>query len=133
MKVIPTPIHVMNCCPHEVTIYTGSIYDPMSGKNKGGKVILRLPACGIVATAISAVDASEDMTVNNITIPTCTRRFAKITELPKAEGRLFIVPSLYAQAARELGHDCTNLLVPYGTVVDNCGRTVGCTSLIRSA
>lgn len=136
MKVTPTPIkaaNVINCCPHEITIFTGSIFDPFSGKNKGGKVILRLPASGIVATAVTAVDASPDMEVNDISIPTCTRRFAKITELPYEEGKMYIVPSLFAQAAKELGRDCSSLLVPYGTVIDGNGRTVGCTGLVRCA
>lgn len=133
MKVTPTPVSVVNCCPHAVTIFAGSIYDPMSGKNKGGKPIIRLPASGIVATAVSSVDAGADMKVNGINIPTCTRKFARITELPYEDGKLFIVPSLFAQAAKELGHDCSRLLVPYGTVVDNAGKTVGCTGLVRCA
>lgn len=133
MKVTPTPISVVNCCPHEVTIFAGSIYDPYSGKSKGGKVILRLPASGIVATAISAIDACPDMEVNNISVPTCTRRFAKVTDLPYEDGKMYIVPSVFAQAVKELGRDCSSLLIPYGTVIDHTGKTVGCTGLVRCA
>lgn len=134
MLVTPTPISVVNCCPHDVTIYSGSLYDPFSGKSKGGNPILKLAASGIVATAVCAVDAKDDLIVNDCSVPTCTRKFVRITKLPSEEGKLFIVPSLYAQAAKELELEIySKLLVPYGTVVDAAGKTVGCTGLVRCA
>lgn len=129
--VHPTKKVIKNCCPHTVTIYTGSIYDPLSGTNKGGRPILRVKPCGILATATSSVSAKPDLILNDIFVPTCCRVFTKITPLPKEENTLYIVSSLYAQAAKELGVDCSNLLVPYGSVVNEHGQTIGCTGLVR--
>lgn len=123
---------VINCCPHEVAVIEGSVYDPSSGKSIGGKEILRFPKSGFVASARSSVELVAPVKVGEISVPTCKRTFARVTELPK-EGDLYIVSSLYAQAVKELGGNVSNLLIPYGSVVNEQGKIVGCTGLVRCA
>lgn len=125
-------LKVINCCPHTVAVYAGTTYDPASGKSKGGKEILRFPASGIVASARSSVEALPSLEINGVDVPTCKRDFARITELPEGEV-MYIVSSLYAQAATALGKNVSNLLTPYGSVVDEHGAIIGCTGLIRYA
>lgn len=126
-------LKIINCCPHTVSVFEGSVYDPASGKSKGGKEILRFPASGIVASARSSVEALPSMEIDGVAVPTCKRNFAKVSELPGEENHLYIVSSVYAQATKELGGNVENLLTPYGTVVNECGAIVGCTGLIRYA
>lgn len=134
MKVTPTikqqEVNVVNCCPHPVSVYAGSVYDPAIGKNKGGEEVLFFPPSGHLASVISSVEPQEPMELNGITVPTVTRSFARVTELP-ANGSMYIVSSVFAQAAKDLGQDVSHLLTPHGIVVDEKGRTIGCTSLVR--
>lgn len=124
-------LKVINCCAHPVSVFAGTVFDPQAGKSRGGTEILRLPPSGIVATATSAVEALPSLDINGIPIPTCKRAFVKLTALP-SEG-FCVVSSVYANAAKELGHDTTRLLTPYGNVIDNDGRIIGCTGLVRCA
>lgn len=123
---------IINCCPHDVSVFAGSVYDPATSKSRGGKEILRLPRSGIVASARSSIEAMPEMELGGVSIPTCKRTFAWVTDLP-GENNLYIVSSVYAQAAKELGKDVSKLLTPYGTVIDEKGTVVGCTGLIRYA
>lgn len=125
-------LRVINCCPHTVSVIEGSIYDPSIGKSRGGKEILRFPASGIVATAKSSVELAEPVEVDGIAIPTCKRSFSTLSDLPQ-EGDLYIVSSVFAQAAKDLGEDTSKLLSPYGTVVGTDGKVIGCTGLVRYA
>lgn len=133
--MLVTPVrkpNIVNCCPHAVSVIAGSVFDPAIGKNKGGKQILYIPASGCLASVRSSVDEMPPMELNGVTVPTVSRSFARVTELPD-NGDIYIVSSVYAQACKELGKDTSNLLTPYGLVVDERGRTIGCTSLVRYA
>lgn len=135
MKVTPTvkkKTNIINCCPHTVSVYAGTVYDPAIGKSKGGKEILHIPPSGHLASVISSVEPLEPMELNGVTVPTVARNFARVTELPR-NGSLYIVSSIFAQAAKALGYDVSNLLTPHGIVIDESGRTIGCTSLVRYA
>lgn len=123
---------IVNCCPHDVSVFSGSIYDPKTSKSRGGKEILHLPRSGFVASARSSVEVMPDMQMNGVSIPTCKRTFASVNDLP-GENSMYIVSSVYAQAAKELGRDVSNLLTPYGTVINDEGSVIGCTGLIRYA
>ena len=95
-------------------------------------MILHLPKSGFVASARSAVEALPEMEMDGVFIPTCKRTFASVNDLPD-KNALYVVSSVYAQAAKELGKDISNLLTPYGTVINDQGVVIGCTSLIRYA
>lgn len=121
---------ILNCTPHEVAIYTGCLYDPKTGNYVGGEPVMIFPPCGSVATAVSAISAMDPLDLDGIPVPCCKRKFASITKLPGGAD-MYIVSSVYAQAAAELGEDTSKLLVPYGTVKRG-GQTVGCTGLIQN-
>jgi len=124
-------VTLINCCAHPVSVFAGTIYDPQAGKSRGGTEILRLSPSGIVATATSAVEALPSMEINGIAVPTCKRSFVKVTALP--EDGFCVVSTVYANAAKELGHDTSRLLTPYGNVIDSDGKVIGCTGLVRCA
>lgn len=120
---------ITNLCPHDVSIYGGTVYDPSTGKSIGGKEILRFPTSGKIALAQSAIEPLPPMELDNVEVPLCKRSFQRVSELPENDG-YFIVSSVFAQAARDLGKNISHLLTPYGSVVDAFGRVVGCTGLI---
>lgn len=124
-------VKLINCCAHPVSVFAGTVYDPQAGKSRGGTEILRLQPSGIVATATSAVEALPCMEVDGVFVPTCRRSFVKVTDLP--ENELCVVSSVYANAAKELGLDTSRLLTPYGNVINEDGKIVGCTGLVRCA
>lgn len=122
---------IINCTPHNVTVYIGTIYDPDAGCSVGGSELVTIPPCGIVATAKSAVTPLPALSIQGANIPVCKRDFSRLTKLPEG-GDLYIVSSVYAQAAAELGLDTSKLLCPYGTVKDLNGKQVGCTALVKN-
>ena len=67
--------------------------------------------------------------LNGVSVPIVRRKFENVTELPNDRNKLYIVSSLYAQAAEELGRDTSNLLTPHGAVYDERGEQIGCISL----
>lgn len=123
-------LKVINCCPHTVSVITGSIFDPAIGKNRGGTVVIQFPASGFVATAKSSVDLLPSLVLDGISIPFCKRSFSKLSELPKGYD-CYIVSSVYAQAAKELGMDTSRYLTPYGTVIGEDGTVTGCIGLVQ--
>lgn len=122
--------NIINLCPHEITIYGGAVYDPACKKYRGGHAIMRIPASGQVATAYSSVRAAEPMMLNGVWVPTCRMVYTDVTELPE-EGEMFIVSSKYAKASKELDKDMGKILTTMGVVVDESGKQVGCTTLVR--
>lgn len=123
---------IVNACPHEVSVYIGSVHDPKSGKYRGGTEVIRFPKSGIVASAQSEVLPLPALEEDGILIPACKREFVSVSELPM-DGSLYVVSNLYAQAAKELGMNTSHLLTPYGMVTDDTGKTIGCTGLVKYA
>lgn len=121
---------IINCTPHSVSIFMGTLYDPDGGHSIGGTKIADIPPCGTVATAKSSVLVNAPLNINGVPVPTCKRQFASVSPLPE-EGDLYIVSAVYAQACAELGLDTSKLLSPYGTVKSN-GKIIGCTGLVRN-
>ncbi len=126
--------NIINCLPHAVCVYAGSLYDPASGCSIGGTEILRIPPSGFVATAKSSIFSLSPITIDGVDVPSCKREFAAVSQLPESDNpnTLYVVSSVYAQAAAELGMDTSRMITPYGTVKVN-GRIVGCTGLIMNA
>ncbi len=122
---------IINCCPHPVTVFVGSVYNPGNGRYTGGTPLVSFTESGCVASAISTVTATEPIVVAGEELPSCNRKFTSVTPLPNVEGAMFIVSSLYAQAAEYLGMDTSRLLTPYGDVYTESGHKIGCTSLIQ--
>ena len=125
--------NIMNLCPHDISIFSGSIFNPATGKSHGGILTGFFPKSGIVASVTNEVTSPVLMEVNNAVIPTVTREIRSITELPETgdDTTLFIVSSLYAQGARSLNKDVSKLFTPIGQVVNAAGKQIGCTGLIR--
>ncbi len=125
-------LKILNCCPHDVSVYEGAIFDPATNTYRGGSCIRTFPSSGYLASAKSSVSTVEPMELEDAKIPICRREFVRVTELP-GNADYYIVSSLYAQASKELNGTDSNLLVPYGTVVDNTGKKLGCVALIHNA
>lgn len=121
---------ILNCTPHPVCLFAGALYNQHAGYSIGGKEILRIPPCGVVATAKSSVEILPAVEIDGIEIPLCKRGFTSLTQLPEG-GTHYIVSSVYAQAAAALGKNTDNLLVPYGQVKEN-GKVVGCIGLAQN-
>lgn len=125
---------IINCLPHDVCVYTGTLFSQAIGANIGGTEVLRIPPSGVVATARSSIRFLGSLHIHGVDVPSCERTFSEITELPKSDEQdtLYVVSSVYAQAATELGMDTSKLITPYGMVKAN-GKIVGCTGLIQNA
>lgn len=124
---------IINCTPHPVNIYVGTVFDETSRKSKGGWLQKEIPPSGKKVVVISSVTPKPELNLNGTPVPICTRKFESITHLPKEAGTYYIVPSLYVTAAKELGRDVSDLLAPCGEVIDASGRQIGCTSLALCA
>lgn len=142
MYVKPTVIHepvnasepnIINCTPHTVSIYVGTVFDEYSRRSKGGWLQQEIPPCGKKVVVVSSVTPQPELNWGGTPIPMCSRKFENITPLPKKDNTFYIVPSLYITAAKELGRDVSDLLAPCGEVVDDSGRQIGCTSLALCA
>lgn len=104
----------INMTPHEVVIVNSD----------SKEVIRKFPASGNLARVNSST-----VTVGNIDGIDITRtQFSEVYGLPEpSEGTYFIVSLAVAQRAT----DRSDLLVPNGSVRDEQGRIIGCTSLAR--
>lgn len=120
---------IKNCTPHNVAVFTGTLFDPSSGYNVGGNEVLNFPPCGTIATARNAITPLTAMPIQGVEVPMCKRNYAEVTKLP-SESDFYIVSSAYAQAMTELGQDTSKLLVPCGHVKKN-GKIVGCTGFVK--
>lgn len=120
----------INCTPHDITIYVGSVYNKKTHKSKGGQVLISIPPSGHLASTESDVEPAEPLMLNGTLIPTVNREYISCSPLPK-DGRMYIVSTPYAAAAKELGLDLSNLLTTHGIVVDDSGKQIGCTQLVR--
>lgn len=127
-------MNIINCLPHDVCVYAGTLFSQAIGANVGGTEILRLPPSGVVATARSSIRFLGPLHIHGVDVPSCERTFSEITKLPESDDpdTLFVVSSVYAQAAAELGMDTSKMITPYGMVKSN-GKVVGCTGLIQNA
>lgn len=123
---------IINCCPHAVTVFVGTIYNPRNKRHTGGKPIISFPESGYVANAECDINATEPLVVDGEEVPACTRKFSSVSPLPGDDpSTMYIVSSMYAQASEELGLDVSRLLTPCGDVYTETGFRVGCTGLVR--
>lgn len=127
---IETQFDAINCTPHAITIYAGAVYNPNTRKSKGGHMLISIPPSGHLASTKSDVAPAEPLMLNGTLIPTVNREYTSCTPLPK-DGRMYIVSTPYAVAAKKLGLDVSNLLTTHGVVVDDSGKQIGCTELVR--
>lgn len=123
-------LRVVNCCNHVVSVYENAVFDPAVKGCRGGNKVISFQPSGYIASALSTVEALPDMDMDGVKVPIRKRNFASVTDLPE-ENCLYIVSSLYATASKELGRDTSRLLVPHGDVVNEDGKKIGCTGLIR--
>lgn len=119
---------IVNCCPHTVNIYSNAVFDPATKMYRGGSCIASIPPSGFLASAKVSVEFSHTLESDNSDIPVYNQEVVKISELPE-DADFYIVSAMYAQACRRLKQYTGKLLVPYGIVVDEGGKKVGCVAL----
>ncbi len=106
-------MNIINLTPHEVVVV-----------NSDREVIRRFPASGSLARVTTSTEVVGDID----DIPITKTSFSEVYGLPEAEeGTVYIVSLAVAQ--RATGR--TDLFVPNGSVRDEQGRIIGCTSLAR--
>lgn len=110
----------------------GAQYDPASGSCVGGKKLISFPASSTVATAVSSINPEPSIILDGTEIPVISREFCRVTHLPEGYD-IYLVSSLYAQAVAALGKDTSKLMVPYGSVINEHGKQIGCTGLVRAS
>lgn len=106
--------NIINLTPHEVVI--------VNSDNK--EVIRKFPASGNLAR----VNTSTKIVGNLDGIPITETQFSEVYGLPEAEAGTYYIVSLAVAQREEYRPD---LLVPNGSVRDEQGRIIGCTSLAR--
>lgn len=115
---------LINCTPHPVSIYVGTVFDEKTRRSTGGWLQKEIPPSGKKAVVVSSTHRKPELKLDGTIIPMCARRFESISYLPKKDGVFYIVPSLYITAVKELGvRDTDDLLVPYGEVCDGATRS----------
>jgi hypothetical protein len=110
----PRPL-LVNLTPHPVTII-----------DERNAVVVEFPSRGL-ARAVQ-VKVSTDPVAG---IPTSRMELTHVEALPEpAKGVLLIVSLITANAARELGRQCHDLLVPGPGIRNESGGVIGCRELI---
>ena len=89
---------IINCTPHSVSIYYGTLYDPDSGHSIGGTEVATIPPCGIVATAKSSIQQHTPLEVDGIPVPTCKRQFSAVTPLPTSTATIISFTPMVAKS-----------------------------------
>ena len=105
---------IINLTPHDVNIYEGNV------------LLLTIKASNIVAR----VDVTTNILAENIndTIPVSKSCFGKIKGLPNPEeDTIYIVSRMIAERAK----DRDDLYITNGSVRDENGHIIGCTSLTQ--
>lgn len=107
-----TNVEFINMTPHEVVLVNSD----------SKEVLRRFPASGTLAR----VNSSTKVVGEIDGIPITTTEFSDVYGLPEQkDGTVYIVSLAVAQRAT----DRDDLLVPNGSVRDEQGRIIGCTSL----
>lgn len=123
---------ILNCTPHDVTLYIACQYDSDAGSCKGGKKLITFPRSDFVASAKTSIDPEPDITLEGTDVPVVKREFTRVSQLPPGYD-FYLVSSVYALAMSSLGLDTSKLLSPFGSVVDKHGKQIGCTGLVRAS
>ena len=118
---------------HDISLYTGSVFDPAVRKYRGGNVIATLPYSGTMLSAVQTKPAdAEPLAVGDIMIPTTQAPvFTGYDPVPD-DGCFYVVSQLYLAAVRQFGGDTNRLLTLGPAVVDDSGRVIGTTGLVRN-
>lgn len=120
-------MEIINNTPHFVIIYSGSEFDPKIRKYRGGYVTQIIEPSGILLNA--KMQEIDDKPIDGIV----TKRSSIISADPILDdGNYHIVSQLYLSAARQNGWDTSHLLTIGGAVVDDKGRTIGASFLVRN-
>ena len=123
---------IKNCAGrHGINIYAGAYYDGAIHKFRGGRKIFEIPFSGKFYSARPLDNPAAPLSVNGVKVPTIRRTFGGIEPVPD-DGNLYIVSAMYVTACKEAGLDTSRLLTIGNPVVDENGRVIGCTCLIRN-
>lgn len=118
---------IINNTPHYVNIYVGAEFDPKIRKYRGGHITQIIEPSGVLLNA--KMQEIDDEPIDDIV----TKRSSIISADPiPDDGNYHIVSQLYLSAARQNGWDTSRLITIGGAVVDDAGRTIGASFLIRN-
>ena len=118
---------IINNTPHSINIYCGSEFDPKIRKYRGGSLDRTIESCGVLLNA--RMKEIDDEPIDGI----MTKRSSIISADPIPDDENYhIVSQLYLSAARQSGWDTSRLITIGGAVVDNAGRTIGASFLVRN-
>ena len=120
-------MEIINNTPHTINLYTGSEFDPKIRKYRGGSLERTIESSGVLLNA--KMQEIDDEPINGIV----TKRSSIVSADPiPDDGNYHIVSQLYLSAARQSGWNTSNLLTIGGAVVDDAGRTIGASFLVRN-
>lgn len=118
---------IINMTPHSVNLIEGATFDPSIRKYRGGEVVKTFAPSGIILNA--RMGEEDDDPIDGVK----TKRTAILSADPVPGGDdFYIVSQLYLSAVRQMGWSTSNLLTIGGAVVDDNGRTVGASFLVRN-
>ena len=120
-------MEIINNTPHYINIYTGSEFDSKIRKYRGGHITHIIEPSGVLLNA--KMEEIDDEPISGIV--TKRSRIVSADPIPD-DGNYHIVSQLYLSAARQSGWDTSNLLTIGGAVVDDAGRTIGASFLVRN-
>lgn len=118
---------IINNTPHTINICSGAEFDPLIRKYRGGHFTHIIEPSGVLLNA--KMQEIDDEPIDGIV----TKRSSIISADPiPDDGNYHIVSQLYLSAARQNGWDTSHLLTIGGAVVDDKGRTIGASFLVRN-
>lgn len=127
-------LKVVNLTPHDVNIYSGTVYDDSIGKYIGGVRIAHFPRSGRLASAINRYYSPVMVELQEgAIIPLVRREIIDVTNLGEDdENTIYIVSSVAGDGAGLLNKAVNRVFTPHGQVFNpNTGKQIGCTGLIR--
>ena len=120
-------MEIINNTPHAIGIYSGSEFDPKIRKYRGGSLERTIEPSGVLLNA--KMEEIGDEPIDGI----ITKRSRIISADPiPDDGNYHVVSQLYLSAARQSGWDTSRLITIGGAVVDDAGRTIGASFLVRN-
>lgn len=120
-------MEIINNTPHAINIYTGSEFDSKIRKYRGGSLERTIEPSGVLLNA--QMQEIDDEPIDGI----MAKRSSIISADPiPDDGNYHIVSQLYLSAARQSGWDTSRLITIGGAVVDDAGRTIGASFLVRN-
>lgn len=118
---------IINNTPHSINIYTGSEFDSKIRKYRGGSLERTIEPSGVLLNA--RMQEIDDEPIDGIV----AKRSSIISADPIPDDENYhIVSQLYLSAAKQSGWDTSHLITIGGAVVDDVGRTIGASFLVRN-